>query len=391
MNEPQMDNPALVTRSEIGLIDLALVVAQNIRLLVFGSLAIGLLTLAYSFTITPVFTAKTTFLPPQQQQSAASIALQSLGAVAGLAGATAGLKSPTDQFIALLGSRTIVDRMIDRFDLMKIYESQYREHCRMALRGNTLVTTGKDGLIALEVQDESPQRAAEMAAAYVNELETLLRGLALTEAQQRRQFFEKQLDDTKHSLTRAQQALQASGISASALKMQPQAAVVEVAELKARITAQEVKLQSIRGYYSDNSPDTSQAQIELAALRRQLAKTEAAVAPSTEDTDYVSKYREFKYQETLFDLFARQFELAKLDESREGSSIQIVDKAVPPELKSKPKKGLMAVIATLVGGFLLLLFVFIRFAVRVSTADPALAAKLVQVKAALHPWRRSAP
>uniref|UniRef100_UPI004047AAF5 GNVR domain-containing protein n=1 Tax=Yoonia sp. TaxID=2212373 RepID=UPI004047AAF5 len=99
--------------------------------------------------------------------------------------------------------------------------------------------------------------------------------------------------------------------------------------------------------------------------------------------DYIARYRDFKYQETLFELFTRQFEMAKLDESREGATIQVIDAATAPELKSKPKKALIAVLATLATGFLLLLWVFVRQALKNAAQDTESAQKLAGIRAAL--------
>jgi uncharacterized protein involved in exopolysaccharide biosynthesis len=126
---------------------------------------------------------------------------------------------------------------------------------------------------------------------------------------------------------------------------------------------------------------------ELANLRAQLAKQEKdEPAAAAGQGDYVAKFREFKYQETLFELFARQFEMAKVDESREGAVIQVLDAAQPPERKSKPKKALIAIIATLAAGFALLLFVFIRQALRNAGQDAESAQKLASLKTS---WRKA--
>ena len=368
---------------DISLLDLLQVVVDNLRLLVLGPLAIGLVALGISFATAPTFTATTVFMPPQQQQSGAAMMLQSLGALGGLASAATGLKNPNDQFVAFLGSNAVADALIDRFKLMERYESEFRMDARKALENSSKIASGKDGLITINVEDKDPAFAAELANAYVEELGHLLNRLAVTEAQQRRAFFEKQLAQTKDKLTQAEQALQASGVNASALKSDPQAAVAAVAQLQAQISAQEVKLASMRGYLTEASPDFKQAQTELAALRAQFAKVEtSSTRPNGADADYVARYREFKYQETLFELFAKQFELAKVDESREGAVIQVVDAATPPEKKSKPKKALIAVLSTLASGFVLLLFVFVRQALRRAAQSPESAEQLNQIRRA---------
>jgi capsule polysaccharide export protein KpsE/RkpR len=389
-----MTEPTLSEDDDISLLDLLQVIADNLRLLIVGPLVVGLLALGISFAVTPTFTATTKFMPPQQQASGAASLLQSLGALGGLAGAASGLKNPADQYVAFLKSRSVQDALIDRFGLLERYEEKQRQTTRLALEGKVRTISGKDGLITVEVDDKDPAFAAQLANGHVEELGRLLNRLAVTEAQQRRLFFEKQLASAKDSLVKAEQALKSSGVNSSALKASPQAAVEGLAKLKAAITAQEIKLASMRGYLSESAPDFKQAQTELAAMRSQLARAEAqepGVVASTptgkggsveaaSGSDYISKYRDFKYNETLFELFAKQYEIARVDESREGAVIQVVDVAVPPERKSKPKKATIAVIATLAAGFALFLFVFVRHALRGAAQDPVSAEKLVLLR-----------
>ena len=377
---------------EISLLDLLQTVVDNLRLLVLGPLAVGLAALGISFAVPPTFTAKTQFLPPQQQQSAAASMLASLGSLGGLAGAAAGLKNPADQYVAYMKSNSVEDALIDRFKLIERFEAKLRTDARTALESKVRIASGKDGLISVEFDDKDPRFAAEMANAYVEELRTVLGRLAVTEAQQRRLFFEKQLASAKDKLIAAEQALKATGISDSVLKSNPASAVAGVAALKAQITAQEVKIGAMRGYLAETAPDFKQAMTELANLRAQLAKQdkdEAGLAAQTTQAgqgDYISRYRDFKYHETLFELFAKQYEIARVDEAREGAVIQVLDVAQPPERKSKPKKALIAVIATLASAFALLLFVFVRQALRNAGGDQETAGKLAQIKTS---WLRA--
>lgn len=386
-NTTPMTAAELPDDDEISLLDLLQVVADNLRLLVLGPLAVGLLALAYTFTITPTFTATTRFMPPQQQASGAASLLASLGALGGLAGAASGIKNPIDQYVAFLKSRSVTDALIDRFSLTERYEQKLKDDTRRTLEAVARTSSSKDGLITVEVDDKEPAFAAELANAHVEELGRLLKRLAVTEAQQRRVFFEKQLASAKDNLTKAEQSLKSTGVNSDTLKTDPKAAIEGLARLKAGITAQEIKLGSMRGYLSDTAPDFKQAQTELAAMRQQLSRAdEQQPAGAAGASDYISKYRDFKYQETLFELFAKQYEIARVDESREGAVIQVVDTALPPERKSKPKKALIAILATLAAGFALLLFVFIRQALRGAAQAPESAAKLASLRRA---WDRA--
>jgi tyrosine-protein kinase Etk/Wzc len=388
MNEPNPANEvSTVDEDEISLLDLLQTVVENLRLLVLAPLAAGLLALGISFLVTPTFTSTTQFMPPQQQQSSAAVLLQSLGALGGIAGAATGIKNPNDQFVSFLQSRTIQDSLIQRFKLVERYESEFLQDARDELGKNARISSGKDGLITVSVDDHDPVFAAELANAHVEELSQLLGRLAVTEAQQRRVFFEKQLASAKDNLIKAEQALQASGVNVSALKANPEAAVEGLAQLQASITAQEVKVASMRNYLTENAPDFRQAMAELSALRVQLRRAEQSQKPAQQgDSDYIAKFRDFKYNETLFELFAKQYELARVDESREGAVIQVVDVAQPAEKKSKPKKALIAVLTTLATGFALLLFVFVRQAVRNASREQASAEKLDALRRA---WARA--
>jgi uncharacterized protein involved in exopolysaccharide biosynthesis len=382
------DTPSQASEAEdeISLLDLLQTIVDNLRLLILGPLVVGLAVLGISFAVPPTFTATVKFLPPQQQQSAAASMLASLGGLGGLAGA-AGIKNPADQYLAFMKSNSVQDELIARFKLQERYEKKFKDDTRKELTGNTRASSGKDGLITVQIDDKDPKFAAELANAHVEELQKLLARLAVTEAQQRRAFFEKQLSQVKEKMIAAEQALRATGVNTSTLKSNPTSALAAVAGLKAQVTAQEVKVGAMRGYLAETAPDFKQAMTELANLRSQLAKQEkdepAAIAGQG---DYVTKFREFKYQETLFELFARQFEMAKVDESREGAVIQVLDAAQPPERKSKPKKALIAIIATLAAGFALLLFVFIRQALRNAGQDSESAPKLNALKTS---WRKA--
>lgn len=372
---------------EISLLDLLQVIVENLRILILAPLGVGILALGISFFIPPSFTANTAFLP-QQQASAAASMLQSLGAIGGIACAAAEIKNLADQYVAFLQSRAVQDALIKRLDLQERYQQDFQESTRKTLAGMSKISAGKDGLITIAVEEEDPQIAADIANAYVDELSQLLSRLAVTEAQQRRVFFEKQLQQTKAKLVAAQQTLAASGVSVAELNISPDVALEGPARLRAEVTAQEVKLASMRSYLTENAPAFKQAMSTLTALKKQLSLAEKVQNPSerSQDNDYINNYREYKYQETLFELFTKQFELAKIDEGRESPVIQVVDVAQVPELKSKPKKALIAVMATLLTGFMLLFFVFARSTWRNGQSDPATAEKIALIRQA---WNRA--
>lgn len=313
----------------------------NWRRLAIGALVGGAVGLGAAFIIPPVFTARAAFISPQPQQGPAAAALASLGALSSIAGAATGVRTPIDQYVSLLQSVTVADRIVDKFNLQELYDKDYRAATRKELWQRLHITQGKkDNLIVIEVDDTDPKRAADMANAFISELRTLSNGLALTEAQQRRTFFEQHLNTARDRLSQAQIALQKSGINAGALKNEPKFAAESYGRTKALIAAAEVRLQAMRRTLNENAVEVQQQAAALSSLRAQLSSIEQPT-DSTGNQDYVGAYREFKYQETLFEIYSRQFELAKLDESREGLLFQVVDPATPPERKSKPKRSLI--------------------------------------------------
>jgi uncharacterized protein involved in exopolysaccharide biosynthesis len=377
----------------INLLDILQTLAENARLLVFGPLIVGLIALGVSFSFKPYYVAETNIMTPQQQGGAAA-ALAQLGALAGMAGAVGGsLKSPADMYIGLLKSRTVADRMINRFGMMKIENVKTREDARDILTKITGGTARKDGQITIKVAANDPGLAAAMANAYVEELASLTSRLAVTEAQKRRQFLEKELAKAKQNLVKAEIALGGAGVSENTLKFNPVAMGQGLATLKAQITARELQLSSMRGVLTENSPDFRQAQRELAALRGQLGKFENT-EPTGGNAEYINRYRDFKYNEVLFEQLAKQFEMAKIDESSDGAVIQVVDVAVPPERKANTSKAKIAILATLAAGFVLMLFVFVRRALQNTSQSPENMAKLATIRAGflrvLMPWRRHA-
>jgi len=368
-----------------GLLDVLVVLADHARLLFFGPIVAALIALVWSFLVAPTFTAATKIIPPQPQQSAASIMTAQLGALAGLSGISgAGPRNPVELYLSLLKSRTIADRIVDRFNLMQATGASERYVARDVLARVTSVTSSKDGLITVEVDDRDPTRAAEIANAYIEELSSLTGRLALTEAQQRRTFFEKQLHEANANLKKAQAELGADGVSEALVNSIPQAVVQSIAQMQARIAAQEIRLSTMRGYLAETNPDFLRSQNELASMRSQLAQAERNHPPVTaERAEYLGRYRDYKYYETLFELLSRQYEIARLDEAREGAVIQVVDVALPPEHRSRPARRLWMVGSALIVGVLLLIFVVLRAVWRLAMVDEESAPKVSKIAAGL--------
>ena len=369
---------------EISLIDLAITLAKHKKLIIGAPLIVAIVVAIYSFFIPPIYTADVQMLPPQQQSSASAM-LSQLGALGGMAGA-AGIKNPNDTYVAMLKSRTIQDSMIKRFKLQAVYKTKTPEQTRGALNGATKVTVGKEGIIGISVDDESPQRAAILANGYVDALQQMTQVFAVTEASHRRLFYEKQLLQAKHNLGDAEIALkqlqEKTGIIH--LDSQAQLGIGTAANIKGQIAMKEVELGAMRTFATGNNPDLVRTQQTISGLQAQLAKIETGTVSSSKvpetGLEYIRKTRDFKYAETIYEMLAKQFEMAKIDEAKESSVIQVLDKAMPPEQKSKPKRSMMVLIAALATGFLTILYAFIKEALQNAKKDTETEVQLTTLK-----------
>ncbi len=390
--------PAGSDDDEISLLDLAIVLAKH-KILILGlPFVVAVLAAGYSLTLPNMYTGTTKLFPPQQGQSAAASMLSQLGGLAGLAGGVAGIKNPTDLYIGMLKSRTVADNMIERFGLMKLNEAKYPSQARAALEGVSTIASGKDGMITVSVDDKDPKRAAELANGYVDELLKLTQVLAVTEASQRRLFFERQLAQAKDNLTKAEiaarQALAQGGLVN--VDDQGRAMVEATARLRAQITGKEVQIGAMRAFAADGNPALQLAQKELESTKRELAKIEgvggvkaSSNAQGGQGIDNLGLLRDVKYQETLFELLAKQYELAKIDEAKDSAVIQVLDKAIEPDRKSKPKRTQIVLLSALVALFVGILWAFVREAIARAGSDPQQSERLRAFRGYLA-WRRSA-
>jgi uncharacterized protein involved in exopolysaccharide biosynthesis len=385
------------------LLDLAVLVAKHkVFILVVPSLA-GLVAFIILLLTPPIYTASAKILPPQQNQPSALALLGQLGLGNAAGGATQalGLKNPNDLYVAMLKSRTVADRLIDRFDLQKAYGEVYRMNARRELERKSIISAARDGVIAIDVDDQDPKRAAHLANAYVEELKELTSQLALTEASQRRLFFEAQLVKSKNDLVTAELELKKYTKDAGLVSPDGQIglSVSAAAALRAQITAKEIQLSAMRTFATDSNPDMKRTLQELQRLRTELARMERdpnapqgdVMVPFGKASDvgleYVRRYREVKYYEALFEIIARQYEMARMDEAKHPTLIQVLDFAVPPEKHSKPKRAIIVVITVLSAGLLVLVFAYAHDRLHQAAEDPRRSRK-VQELFSLFTFRR---
>ena len=351
---------------EVRLLDLLVILSKRRRFILIFTAGVAILTAIVVLVIPSRYTAETVVLPPGQNSSTSSALLGQLGgsgALASAAGASLGIKNPGDMYVSLFRSRTVEDSVVQRFKLMDRYREKKPSDARRKFEDRSTVVLGvKDGLIRIGVTDSDPNMAADMANGYVDEFRKLSANLAITEASQRRIFFQQQLLEANENLAAAEEAMKRTEQSTGVLQVDSQAKslIESAAILRGQIVAKEVELQGMRSYATEDNPQMVTASRELAALKAQLARLSGSEENSSSDIivpkgnipqagmEYIRKLRDVKYYETIMELIAKQFEMAKLDEARQGAVIQVVDLAVSPDKRSFPKRTLTVIIATLI-------------------------------------------
>jgi tyrosine-protein kinase Etk/Wzc len=355
------------TAREFDILDLLLILAARKGLIFWASAGGFVLGIVLVLMVAPTFTAKAVILPPQQDQSSGNAFMGQFGALASMTGlgASLGIKNPVDLYIGMLGSQTVTDGIIKRFDLVRTLHPKRYSDLRNMMAKKAKFLAGKDGMISISVSDTDPRVAAAMANAYVDELYHLNNRLAIGGASQKRLFYEQQLAQEKDKLADAEVALrkteEATGVIAPS--GQTETIIREVAQMQAEITSREVQLDALRTSSTEQNPDVVRLNSELTGLREQLRALESGSsstkhAPgdifiSTANVpqaglEYVRKERDVKYHQFLFDLLARQYEAARMDEAKAAPVIQVVDTAQVPDRKSAPFRALWGI----VGGFL---------------------------------------
>ncbi len=391
------------TETETSVLDVLALLASQRRFILRAVVGAALLSTAVAFLLPIRYEANIVMLPPQQNTSLGSAigqlgsagSLGSLAPLASLASNSLGIKNPADMYVSLLTSRTVEDALIQRFNLMGEYREKRLSDARKVLENRTTATAGtKDGLIRISVEDHDPRRAAELANGYVEEFRKLSASLAITEAARRRLFFEQQLQQAKDELGTAEEALRATQQSTGVLQIDSQARslIESAAILRGQVVAKQVQIQSMRSFAAEENPRLVLAKQELAALQTQLDKLAGSHQDAGSDImlskgrvtgsgiEYLRRYRDLKYHETVFELLAKQFEIAKLDEAREGSIVQVVDTAIAPDKRSSPHRLLIVASVTLLALFLAGFWVVLRQRWSLASNQPGNRQRLQAIK-----------
>lgn len=378
-------------------LDFAISIARRKKMVAGFTLAAAVIALVVALLLPNIYTGTVSLLPPQQSQSMTMTMLGQLSPLLNMAaGKDLGLRNQNDLYIGMLRSRTVGDRVVDRFNLMARYKTKVREDARRRLESNTDIISGKDGIISISVDDQDPRLAAEMANAYVGELANLTQNLAVSDAAKRRLFFEREVNATKENLSKAEDAMKRTEERTGIIHLDSQSRVMleSLARLRAEVAAKEVQIAAMRSYATAENPDVRFAEEELAGLRAQVARLEAGGGKTSASDlaiekvpgaglEYMRSLREVKYQEALFEFLTKNYEAAKVDEARDASVVQVLDPATPPEHKSRPHRAAIVLVSALMAFFLVVGWVFAAEWVENARRNPEYAARVHLLKASV--------
>jgi uncharacterized protein involved in exopolysaccharide biosynthesis len=367
--------------------------AEQLRLLwcrrrfLFRTVAVGLLvSTLVAFLIPKSYISTAQLMPPDSQSTSgmgmmAAMAAKGGGGLAGMAGDLLGLKSSGALFIGVLRSQTSQDRLIQQFDLRKVYGKRLVVDAQTKLDENTSISEDrKSGIITISVTDHSPQRAAALAGAYVDQLNSLVSELTTSSAHRERVFLEERLKVAKQDLDDATNQLAQFSSKNNTLDIQQEGkAMLDAAgSIAGEMIAAQSQLEGLRQIYTDNNPRVRALNARVTELRRQLEKlggvqanglngtalsTDQSADPSAAragggmpyptikslpllGAKYADYYRRAKIQETVFELLTGQYELAKVQEAKETPSVKVLDPARVPEKKSYPPRLEIMILGT---------------------------------------------
>lgn len=399
MNDINMPSASAEAASESAdFLEILLVLAREKERILQVTVAMTLLATIVVFIMPKMYSATALILPPQQNQSVLSTLVGQVGAANALDLRDLGLKNPSDVFVGMLKSRTVEDALVNRFDLRKVYNVKRYQDARKTLEKRSEIDPEKEGLISIQVSDRDPKRAADIANAWVDELRALNQNLALTEAAQRRVFFEQKLEQERDDLAKTESAMKVIELKSGVIQpdAQTRALIGAVADVRAQIAAKEVQLQSLRTSATPNNPDVIRLQHELEAMQAQSAKISQMQRGDLEvgegnlqvptrrigeaSLEYLRVARELRYHESLYEFLARQLEAARIDEAKNAVVVQVVDHAVEPERKSSPQRLLVIAITALLSFLLTCFGLLLREALRRKEQDPVERLRLVQLR-----------
>ncbi|MCP1121490.1 GumC family protein [Robbsia andropogonis] len=363
-----------------------LVIAGEQKRTLIGSVIITVVIgILVGLLLPPTYQAKSSLMPPQQTPGS-SATLGGLGA-AGALDSMIGIKTPDEMYVALLRSNVVADGLIERFHLKERYKEKYTSDVRKILQKEVRFTSDKkSGFISIEVKEKSAKFAAELANGYVDQLKDIVNKLAVTEAQRRRIFFARQINETKQKLDNAEEAFDFARRNSGILSLDGsvEETIRTVATLRANVADIDVQLRTMSAYATDSNPAVIQLKIKKNALQKQLDKLEFGNSDRSEKNDdqgltNARLFREIKYQQAVLQQLNTQLNLAQVDEAREGPLVQQVDVAEIPQRKSFPRWSIVLPVSIIFG---IVVGIFLIFSRNMWKTNIKMSGKGVALKAA---------
>jgi tyrosine-protein kinase Etk/Wzc len=355
-------------------LDYLIFLAKYSRSILWVSAAATILTYLILFILPNKYTAQACIMPPQENISMASTVLSNIGIVNSPTntGQLGGLKSliamrtPSDIFAAMMESDGIYDRIIRRFNLSEVFKENILENLRKKLKKIAKIKASREGLIYIEVTDENPKQAAELANGFPEELDNLMVNISQTEAKNYVIFLEQERSKASINLTKAEEALRGFSEKSSVLQIdaQTKGMIEYIANLRANIDAKEVQMLILQKQATQRNYDTVRLETEIKGLKEKLRAAESqaecvgdvCIATSKVPAlglKYLRLYREAKYRETVYELYKKLLELAYIDAARNVGTIQYVHRATVPEKRSN-KRASPSIIVGFVTFFLMI-------------------------------------
>ena len=336
------------------------VLKRKRRLIIVTSLLCLVVATLVAFLLPPYYTASASFIPPGSSgESSAALIMGQLASISGGGGLET--RGKADLYIAILKSRTVAQIMVQRFNLRQVYRLKKESYAEGQLAAASFFAVGtKDPVITIEVTDHNPQRARDLAAGYLETLQATTAGMALTESSQRRLFFEQRLAHEKDELANAEVAFKQVQQKTGLVEPSGQTSmnIQALAQVQAQITSAQAQLASLLHDETDQNPDVLRLRNEISSLQSKAAEMESgaekgfgrlstAQVPDAE-LEYIRKAREVKYHESLFEIIAKQYEAARLDEAKDAP-LQVLDRPSVPDTKSGPSRRIIITIGFLMG------------------------------------------
>jgi capsule polysaccharide export protein KpsE/RkpR len=308
------------------------------------------------------YTTKTQLMPPDATSGGAMAAIAAgvadkAGGLGTAAADLLGFKSSGALFVGILKSRTVQDRLVDRFDLRSVYLTRYRTEARKMLADRTDISEDrKSGLISIEVTDSSRERARSMAEAYVSELNSVVSTSAMSAAGRERKFIEEQMADVKKQMDESAHALAAFSAKNHTvdLKEQARAMVDAVSTVQGQLIAAQAELKGLQSIYTDSNVRVRSVQARIAELRHQMRQLGGVGAASTSQQPYPNMsqlpelgvtyedlYRRKKIADAVYEALVQQYEMSKIQEAKDTPKVQMLDAPEPPEIKSFPPRTII--------------------------------------------------